>query len=243
MKVVGIDGCNGGWCVVSNEKDQLKLEVISSFHKVIQNHSMASIILVDIPIGLGSRDVTRDVDHFARKLLDAKRQSSLFIPPNREAIAASDYASAKEINKEITGKKISIQSWNISHKIREVDQFILNNPELNKQIREAHPEICFKFLNDGIDLNYSKNASGRKGIKERISILSRYESTTSDFVNRAYRQHPARLVRIDDILDAFCLAITANLGLLHGFQQITGSQTQDASGIEMSLYYFDPKIE
>ena len=113
---------------------------------------------------------------------------------------------------------------------------------MRSQIHEAHPEICFKYLNSGRDLKYSKNAPAQKGIDERLHILDRYEVAAESIVKRFSEEYPSKIVRLDDIVDAFCLAVTAKLGLTHGFQQITGSHTNDALGIEMSLYYYDQKI-
>ena len=240
MTIVGIDGCKGGWCAVTISNDLLEAKVFSSFSEIIKKNAKADVILVDIPIGLGSGLIPRNVDYAARKKLGPKRQSCIFIPPVRDAINAADYSSAKAINFAITRKKISIQSWNISDKIREADHFMLHNQQSRSIIHEAHPELCFKYLASGKDLESSKNSPGRKGIEERIEILRSYDDRAAVFLEQYRQKYPRKVLKEDDLVDAFCLAITGKLGLFHGFQQISGDHTHDEQGIEMSLYYYDP---
>lgn len=240
MKVLGIDGCKAGWCVVSCTDDQYECDMFPKFADVLEKHRNADIILIDIPIGLGNSVIPRDLDLVARKLLSGKRRSSIFIPPVREAIDAVDYKSAKEVNQNVTGKKISIQSWYITQKIREVDEYLQSDPEVAPRIHEAHPELCFKSLNSGEDLHFSKNEAGQKGVKERLNILSRLEAKAPALVDGFSKDYPSKHMRLDDIVDALCLAITAKFGFHHGFQQVNGSHSHDVHGFEMGLYYFDP---
>ena len=68
-----------------------------------------------------------------------------------------------KINQKITGKGTSIQAYNISPKIKAVDEWLNEKPN-GLDIYEAHPELCFKTLNKNIDLEYSKHdKSGVKG--------------------------------------------------------------------------------
>lgn len=241
MKVLGIDGCKAGWCVVSLVDGVYNLELLSNFSEIKKYHN-PDVVLVDMPIGLGSQDMPRDLDDLARKRLPSKRHASIFIPPIREAIEAENYQAAKEINQKITGKKISIQSWNITKKIWEVDQFLLSNPEWQKRIHEAHPELSFNQLNMGKDLIYNKKSAHNQGIQERIEILSRFEKKAPSIITAFKNKYPSKQIQNDDIVDAFCLAITAKLGFLHCFQKIVGNYECDANGIEMSLYYYNPKM-
>jgi predicted RNase H-like nuclease len=127
--VLGIDGCRAGWCVATFENDQIKVGLYKSFEEIIHTHDLPAAILIDIPVGLGDKTVVRDVDIFARKALKPIRYQSIFTPPVREALQAASYQEAKAINQRITGKMISIQSWNIAHKIRETDSFLIQYPE------------------------------------------------------------------------------------------------------------------
>lgn len=240
MQVVGIDGCKAGWCVVSYADDQYQCDMFPTFAEILQKHSKADIILIDIPVGLGNSLIPRDLDQEARKLLSSKRRSSIFIPPVREAVESIDYDTAKEINHEVTGKKISIQSWHITRKIREVDEYLQRDPNVESRIHEAHPELCFKSLNSWKDLQFSKNEANLLGVNERLNILNRFEAEASALAHRFSKNYLSKHMRLDDIVDALCLAITARFGLGYGFSRVRGSHSLDVMGFEMGLYYFDP---
>lgn len=240
MTVIGIDGCRTGWCVATFEHDQLQVGLYRTLDEIIKDSDRPSAILIDTPIGLGDKTLTRDVDIFARDVLKPIRHQSIFMPPVREALQAGSYEAAKAINQSITGKMISIQSWNIAQKIKDADSFLLRRPEYKSIVHEAHPEICFTYLNQGrIPVN-RKNATNGCGIEERLNILLKYQENIRSVFEKATTAFKASQVKKDDIIDALCLAITAKYGLFYGFEKITGSNKMDAQAIEMSIYYFNP---
>ena len=68
------------------------------------------MFMIDMPIGLANVDLTeRNCEMLTRKILSKKRKPSLFSVPCREAIYASSYEEANQINKEIIKKGISKQ--------------------------------------------------------------------------------------------------------------------------------------
>ena len=91
----------------------------------------------------------------SRRLL-GKRGSSVFAVPCREALSARTYRQACRINQRILGVKLSIQTWNIAAKIREIDTWLCTNPKLQPKIRESHPELCFWALAGGHAMSYPK---------------------------------------------------------------------------------------
>lgn len=240
MTVLGIDGCRGGWCVAAFENGIYNIALFHSFDEIIVNYPAAETILIDIPIGLGDSNTARDVECLAREILKPTRHHAIFTPPVREALYAGDYAAAKIIDQKITGKMISIQSWNISIKIRELDSFLIHRPEFKKIVHESHPEICFKYLNNGrIPVN-KKNAPNSRGVEERLDILSNFEENISVYFYKGCSQFKASQVRRDDIVDALCLAVTAKYGHKSGFRKISCSNNLDVQGIEMNMYYYQP---
>ena len=120
------------------------------------NHRQASLILIDIPIGLKAGGKTeRRCDPQARKLLGPRR-SSVFPAPCRQAIYASSYQEACDVNQRLTGKRLSVENWNIIPKIREVDCLLSDDTSARGHIREIHPELCF------LGIGGSSNATRQK---------------------------------------------------------------------------------
>jgi predicted RNase H-like nuclease len=137
MKLIGVDGCKIGWFYTAiNHENEWEIGVSENIEKFWKAHKDASLILIDIPIGLPFKK-PRACDLEARKLLGRGRASSVFPPPCREALAAKTYEEACEINKKVLGKKISLQTYHISKKIKEVDDFLLSNPHARQKIRET----------------------------------------------------------------------------------------------------------
>lgn len=240
MTILGIDGCRYGWCVAAQTFDRFHISLFYSFEEIILFYPAPAVVLIDIPIGLGDKTTSRDVESFAREILKPARHHSIFTPPVREALSAGSYREAKTINKKITGKMISIQSWNISNKIKELDSFLIHRPEFKKMVHEAHPEICFKYLHDGQMPVHSKNAPNGQGMEERLDILSKFEKNIRKHFNEGSSGFKASQVKKDDIVDALCLVVTAKNGLKSGFKKISGANKMDAQDIEMSMYYYQP---
>ncbi|MDI6632332.1 MAG: DUF429 domain-containing protein [Thermoanaerobacteraceae bacterium] len=149
MYFVGVDGCRGQcWlAVILGADGRAEARVFSDIFALWQECKAASLILIDIPIGL--RDggaLERRCDKEARKRLGPKRGASVFPVPCRAALRADSYEEASEINRQHTGRKLSKQSWGILLKIRQVEELVTGDAEARARIRESHPEICFWAL-------------------------------------------------------------------------------------------------
>ena len=220
VTALGIDGCHKGWCVVRLDS------VGNSSMRLVQNIDGisafdADVAIIDIPIGLSDSGEERPFDKMVKERL-GNRRNSVFPVPCREAVYESEcsYEKACEINKKITGKKISRQSWAIIPKIHEVDLFLRDNPEMRKYLLESHPELCFATLL-GKPCEYHKRSQG--GEKERIAFLRRHLDIISLFNNLQYSGDGAE-ARRDDIIDAAVLAVAGfdaieanNNHLIHNF--------------------------
>jgi len=187
-------------------------------------------IMIDIPIGLSSKNFNRTVDAKARTYLRS-RKSSIFSPPCREAVYAENYRKALEINKIIIGKGISIQAYNISSKIREIDEWLKTKaPKMN--IHEAHPELCFKTLNNSQDLEYSKHE--KEGISMRKKVLFNKEPKLEDVFDDLMKRFKRSEVKADDVLDAMALHLinrTADLSF------VEDDNTVDETGKKIGIVY------
>ena len=156
MKYYGVDGCRYRWIYIGiDENDQYEFGVVTLFQELQQITNSASLILVDIPIGLREENPReRLCDLKARKVL-GNRRSSVFPPPSRLALGYDNYLEASELNFQNTGRRLSKQSFAISKKIQEVDKF-LTSTGLQSKYREMHPEICFWALNNYQPMGYNK---------------------------------------------------------------------------------------
>ena len=241
MICAGIDGSAGGWIAVVRTPHQFKVYHFSRINQVFELPIAIDLALVDIPLGLGSSRAIRGVEKLARKELSPSRHSSVFNVPVREAIQQENYQLASQTNREITGKKLSKQSWNIVPKIKDADHFLQENPSIKRRLLEAHPELCFKYLNHARIPVFRKRDPGQKGLDERISILQNYDQEVKRFYGQQRKDLRPSLAQPHDLVDALCLCITACLGYQYRLSRLQETSTQDDFGIEMNMYYFDPK--
>ena len=80
MHIVGADGCRAGWLCVEECKGRLTGHIFRSFPEMLAALSEASVIAIDIPIGLPEQG-KRDCDMAARFHLGRPRASSVFPTP------------------------------------------------------------------------------------------------------------------------------------------------------------------
>jgi predicted RNase H-like nuclease len=88
--VMGVDACPAGWIgVVLDHGAFAQATVGGRFRELLATVPAASIVAVDIPIGLPERG-WRGADAAARRFL-GRRSSSVFATPPRAAVEASTY--------------------------------------------------------------------------------------------------------------------------------------------------------
>jgi len=244
--VAGVDGCRGGWVVVSIEHKSGKfrkhyVRLCPTFADILALDPKPAVIAIDMPIGLLDTPQAggRDCDRQARKLL-GRRASSIFSPPTRPMLKATRY-------EQVRRQGLSIQSFNILPKIREVDQLMI--PELQQRIYEAHPELAFMAL-AGRPMKYNKKT--REGREERQKVLesifhrrNKKSPFTSPFEKGGkreaqgdfYQRLPHTQAASDDILDAHVLAWTA-LRIRSGkANRLPTHPSADAKGLRMEIWY------
>ena len=233
MNSIGVDACRKGWFAVSldsNERWGIEMfDCIDDLWGMFQNNSL---ILIDIPIGLPGGGKRRcDVE--ARKILK-QRAASVFPVPCRQAVHADTYARACRLNKKILDAKLSLQTWNISGRILEVDNLLLNNAKARRCVRESHPEICFWALDHGRPMTYYKKTA--QGFSERMNILNRIFPSSHAIVADALTTYRRKDLARDDILDAMVLAISARAALKDNFT-IPKKPEEDPKGLPMEIVY------
>jgi predicted RNase H-like nuclease len=198
----------------------------------------AGSFLIDMAIGLPSREQPlRNCEEGARALLPRERKSSVFGVPCREALRARTYERANVLNRKILGKGLSLQSWYLGPKIREVDDFLAAHEGFH--LRESHPEIAFQFLNGSQPLRHGKKSA--EGRAERLGILQSWDSRTQGLSTQPLKHATAKASR-DDILDALSLALTQKLRrrdrLSKTSARVVSAPLKDAGGLVMAIYYY-----
>ncbi|NRF14107.1 DUF429 domain-containing protein [Vibrio coralliilyticus] len=207
MNYVGIDGCKAGWLAWCINGDKPKLYIRKSLTDLLNVIGANSRWIIDMPIGFSSpEEPDRLCDKAARKLLK-ERRSSVFTVPCREAVYASNYEQACEINHRHLGKRFSKQTWGIVPKIRELDQFVCsysNNHEF--AIRESHPEVVFAGL-AGHPMAFNKKTV--QGREERLNVIQNLAPGWVDILYREMKEVPRKIAELDDLIDAFVLLLIA----------------------------------
>jgi predicted RNase H-like nuclease len=135
MRVVGVDACRGGWVACEPGGSPV---VRRSFAEILLGFRAASVVAVDIPIGL-PKSAPRAADLAARKFVGARR-SSVFLTYPREVLAAPTYAEALLLARGLGWPGISKQSYGLRHRIFEVEA------TLEARVIEVHPEVSFREL-------------------------------------------------------------------------------------------------
>jgi len=194
MDVVGVDGSRGGWVAVRlADGGFAEARFFDKFSDLAQAYSQATVIAVDIPIGLPDRN-RRAADERAREVLGGRRNSVFFTPPRR-SLEARDFDEAVKVARSL-GATISQQSYALRRRIFEVEPFVRD-----PRVVEVHPEVSFWAMNGRRPLPYPKNTWN--GLMMRLELL---------------RAHGLALPRViedigkagaDDIIDAAAAAWSA----------------------------------
>lgn len=237
MAVLGVDGCPVGWFAVRLEGDDWQVGVYPDIATLWVNKRECELILIDIPIGLPSNgQPIRSCDREARRLLGRPRASSVFPPPSRAALNAVAHQCASDANEDEIGVRLSIQTWAIIPKIREVDEFLTANAPARAIVRECHPELCFWGLNGQMSVAQSKKTA--QGRETRREILRATHPIADAIFNYARDQYRRNAVADDDIIDAIAAAFTAMRGPGSRFTlPDLPEQEIDGRGLPMEMVY------
>ena len=235
--IAGVDGCATGWIVVQRDTESRRLSrcIAPDFLTVLDKTKGASIVAVDIPIGLLDAAVPggRACDIAARKLLGPKRGSSVFPSPVRATLDCRTYHQASKANQDSSsaGIRISQQCFGILPKIREVDRAM--TPELQRKIREIHPELCFFALNGGCAITQPKRTDVGKDVRLVLLQKHGFGSLSSEAV-----QPIPPGVETDDMLDACAACWTAERILIGTAVCIPSAcPARDSRGLSMEMWY------
>ena len=251
---VGVDWSSGAWVAVaySDERDTPEAFASKEIAEVWKEYGeSARRIVVDVPIGLcESQDsdecacvadsdgkLSRECDDLGRSTI-GPRYRSVFTAPCREAVRlaadGAEHAEVGDVNRTVTGKGLTQQAANISPGIVDVEELLLDTGD-SERLVEGHPEVCFSAFN-GEPLSYSKKTA--LGVDERLSALE----TVSEYSDSDWREVLQQLdateftIGMDDLLDAFALALTA-CAPDEEYRQLPENPPTDARGFPMQMVY------
>jgi len=208
-RVVGIDGCRGGWLIATAKAVRVsaRLELEDVTH-----------VGVDMPIGL-SDAAPRACDMAARKFL-GRAGSSVFPAPPRAILDCVEYATALDIARTMTGRGISRQTFNITAKVAELDRLIRSGTAW--EFVEVHPECSFLTLNAGHPLPTKKTAAGQELRRRLLGEHFDLPATAP------------RGAAMDDVLDAYAV-LWSTMRFRSGVHREFGDGQMDERGIAMRI--------
>ena len=215
---IGVDGCKGGW-----------IKKYFSIEELVEANKNYNELLIDMVIGLQSNKDEVRPDNAARALIPG-RTSTIFAVPARQAVYADTREQIREANKNALGKDLPAQAIAIIPKMRELDEFLQENPTHKNRLKESHPEVCFSRLNGSVVM--SRKADG-EGITERVGIIKQYmPEITEEYI---YQEAKRFKCNADDIVDSIVLCITANLTAQGKTDVIPETVQEDVTGLKMQM--------
>ena len=192
-------------------------------------------ILIDMPIGLHDADgAARGCDQLARALLGPRR-ASVFNAPLRAVLGQSDYATANRCSRQLGGRGLSRQTFNIMARIAELDAMLQRHTAARAVLREAHPEVCFWGLNGGRPMAANKKTAA--GFAERLAVLCAHWPAAEGAVNAALADLPRSRVARDDVVDALALALVATRPAAQ-LRTLPATPPTDNHGLPMEMVYW-----
>jgi predicted RNase H-like nuclease len=195
VRVVGIDGCPGGWFGLVLG-DGTAAAAAPTVAEIISAVGPVEVVAIDIPSGRPSGG-PRAADVAARARLGARR-STVFLTPVREALEAPTLAEAIAVSRARTGVGVSAQAYHLRSRVLEVDEWARR---AGVEVREGHPEVSFATM-AGAPLSTSKKTWA--GVNERLALLSAHGVEIPADLGSA-----GRTAGPDDVVDAAAMAWTA----------------------------------
>ena len=239
IPVAGVDGCPAGWFVVARIKPDACWLCTwrPSFAEIVDLVGDTAILAVDIPIGLldHAQPGGRQCDRAARQVLGSGKRSSIFSAPSRDVLDAATHAEANARSKagSVWGVGVSLQTFCITGKVREVDDALRGGRASQDRVREVHPELAFWEMG-GRGL-VPPNKKTTAGVQERRHLLEGTGWFSRLDFGEVLARFPRRDVGRDDILDAAAACWTAGrLARCQG-KRVPDHPPKDSHGLVMQI--------
>jgi predicted RNase H-like nuclease len=221
VRVLGADGYRDGWVIVALIDGHLeRVFTVASLAALRAEHAV--IVAVDTPIG-ETRPGVRRAERAAREFL-GENTSSVFTPPPYEVLVEPTHEAACDHAHALTGKRISLQAWNLRHKILDATAEWHRD---STRIREVHPECSFRAM-AGEPLTPKKHY---RGVWQRLHLL---QTAGIDLTELALSipKGPAA----DDVVDAAAAAWTADRIARGEARSLPSPPELDADGREVAIW-------
>ena len=236
---LGLDGCRGGWVLAHLTDGSLTLSLLPSLKSLEMGDQHMGCI--DMPIGLTSHGQSRHCDRWARRLLaPAGRSSSVFSPPGRCCLSLPSHGLATAAQRSGGGPGLSIQSWNLLGRIRELDDWLQARPQRPHQLLECHPELTFLQLQQRHQPEQAAPMGKHQpsGQQQRLHLLNRHWGwDPTGLVDQALVRSRRRHLQRHDLVDALaCLAVAMD----RQRQTLPSAPATDAAGLPMAVTCLGP---
>lgn len=221
-EVLGVDAFKSGWAAIRLvDGDFAGAFAHPHFNDLLKSHPAASVIAVDIPIGLPDSTAPRQADVAARSFV-GRGASSVFPVPPREVLMCATHAEATAMAVELTGKGLSAQSYALRTRILEVDGLV------ESRVIEVHPEASFTAMAS------RPLGSSRKtwnGLMLRVTLLESAGISLPADLGLAGVPAP------DDIVDAAAAAWTASRFANGEAVSLPPQPPLDVRGRQVAIWY------
>jgi len=242
--IAGVDGCKAGWIAAladtASDAPPL-LRVVPRLAELFEGPIAASLVAVDMPIGLPERvgGSGRGPEQLVRPLL-GERQSSVFSIPARAAVEAEDYWEACRLAMAFSEppRKVSKQGFHLFPKIREIDLLLRESPALRERVFEVHPELAFRTMR-GAPLATPKKIKGvvnPAGLAERRALL-----IAAGLPEQVVQARPPRGAAADDALDALAALVVARHIAAGRGKPFPDPPGRDSHGLPIAIWTFWPE--
>lgn len=234
MKTAGIDGCKAGWLLISFDDQAAAYKVLRDKNELKKTFESFDRIFINIPIGLEDENFERQCDIDLKKKIGKDYAADVITPPIRPALSSPSYVEANLTCFDYTEQNLSLQAWNITPKIKMVDDLLKNDESLKDKVLESHPEFLFQKLNGGM-IYQKKNL--KKGIKHRLELVREKEPVAEDFFRQIKEDYRRNEVEEHDIVDALVLAYYAKQSIGKELQTLPKTGEPDSEGMKKAIHY------
>ena len=121
-----------------------------------------------------------------------------------------------------------------AHKVREVHDYIRENPGVAHFLFEVHPKLSFLELEGGLGSNEMSRGSKLR-LRDRLSCLC--DVYPSGTLYDALTAYPRAEVGKIDILDAFAMLWSAKRIATSRAERLPSTPVFDARGFDMAIWY------
>ncbi|NIR40920.1 MAG: DUF429 domain-containing protein [Actinobacteria bacterium] len=191
--MAGIDRAAGAWMVVVLEEGRVSAHVADRLDPM--HVGGASIVGIDMPIGLPTDRIGRRCDEEARRMLGA-RGSTVFPALPRDLYESPYDAATRALARARYGRAHSKQAWNLGPAVLETENFA----GVRSGVVEVHPELVFASVAGGA----IPPKRTRDGVRTRIDLLASVGVEVGPAMGGG-----ARAGNRHDLLDAVACAVGA----------------------------------